>query len=576
MRSAIVAGLILMTLSGCLSSPKPPANQFKSEQTAKLLAEGPPKPAATAGISSSPVVPDPVRIEPEKAVGYQDLPTTITQLYTTDPLKLGMAEVVTQTLANNRGLKISGYTYRLAEFDVPISRSIYDLLISGSAQYSKDETQSLSGGKTESRSRSATLSLAQLTPTGATISATYDALYNASNVFSRISGVPDVTLTGTSRGYAQDALIGITQPLLRGFGPYVTNAGIMVAQLERQGAAADFQTQIEQTIASVLATYWQLIGDIEIYKINIISYAAALDLQRVNQAKYEAGVLARVEVVQAEASAEDRRAQLITARQNVRDTEDLLKRQLFLNGGTPLWPAQILPTQPFVWREIDLDLDKTISLALAERSEMRRANSNVEQAQVNERVARNSMLPDVSLFANAGVNGTDRHFDASGDNMRDGDYNSYTAGIGFSYPLQNRAARYRYAQAQTRSAQAKESFKDETDQITYEVRRAVRNLKTARERIDATASAVAAQERKLQDERQRYDVGAATAFEILTFQSDLANSQEQHLQAVVDYNVAAIQVERARGTLLKTFGVEVADPDLMPPNPPVRFPVGLK
>lgn len=583
MRLWATLGLVAVGLAGCMSAPTPPANEFNSEKTAQILAEGPPKPVATSGIDSSKVVPDDVRIQPEKAVGYQDLPTSITQLYTTNPLQLGMAQVVTQTLANNRGLKISGYTLRLAEFQVPISKSIYDTLVSGSAQYQKNEIQSLSGGKSESRSRSGALSLAQLVPTGATVTASYDAIWNANQYFNTvITGIDPVTnefrsttVAGTQHSYTQDLMLGVTQPLLRGFGPTVTNAPIVVAQLERVGAAADFQTGLESTLAGSLTTYWQLIGAIETYKVRIVSYAAALDLLRVNRAKYEAGVLAPVDVAQAEAAVENRREQLIVARQDVRDYEDQIKRQIFLGADAPQWPLQIQPTQKFAWRETNVDLDETLKVAQAERPELRRAHSNIEQAQVNERVARNRLLPQLDLFANASVNGTDHSYGSSGSNMLDGDYNSYAAGLSLSYPLQNRAARYGYAQARVLTAQANESFKDAGDQITLEVRRAVRNLRTARERIGVTAAQVRAEERKVQDERLRYEVGAATAFEILSFQEELANAQVLHLQAVVDYNLATIEIERARGTLLKTYGVEVMNPDLKPRTAPVRFPIGL-
>lgn len=583
MRRWVVMGLIAIGFAGCMSAPTPPANDFNSENTTKILSEGPPKPAATKGISSSNVVPDVVRIEPEKAVGYQDLPTSITQLYTTTPMKLGLAQVVTQTLANNRGLKISGYTLRIAEFQVPISKSIYDTLVTGGAQYQKNEIQSTSGGKSEDRSRSAALSLAQLAPSGATLTASYDAIWNANQYFnSVITGVDPVTnefqsmtLAGTRRSYTQDFMLGVTQPLLRGIGPTVTNAPIVVAQLERVGAAADFQRQLDTTVAGSLSTYWLLIGAIETYKVRIISYAAALDLLRVNRAKAEAGVLARVDVVQAEAAVENRRDQLISARQDVRDLEDQIKRRIFLGADEPQWSVQIQPTQPFAWRETTVDLDETLKVAMAERPELRRARSNIEQSQVNERVARNRMLPALDLFANASVNGTDHSYGSSGSNMLDGEYNSYAAGLSLSYPLQNRSARYRYAQAQTQTAQANESFRDESDQITLEVRRAVRGVQTARERIDVTASAVRAEERKVQDERERLDVGAATMFEMLSFQEELANAQVLHLQALVQYNVAAIELERARGTLLKTYGIEVIGPDLNPQTPPVRFPIGL-
>ena len=113
------------------------------------------------------------------------------------------------------------------------------------------------------------------------------------------------------------------------------------------------------------------------------------------------------------------------------------------------------------------------------------------------------------------------------------------------------------------------------DQIALEVRQAVRALRTARQRITVTQSRVSSTQALLDSELIRYEVGISTAFQVLEFQEDLAEAQSQHLRAVVDYNQAAIGLERARGTLLQTYGIQVEDADLNPPADPVKFPVGF-
>ncbi len=422
-----------------------------------------------------------------------------------------MAQVVTQTLANNRGLKISGYTLRLAEFQVPISKSIYDTLVSGSAQYQKNEIQSLSGGKSESRSRSGALSLAQLVPTGATVTASYDAIWNANQYFNTvITGIDPVTnefrsttVAGTQHSYTQDLMLGVTQPLLRGFGPTVTNAPIVVAQLERVGAAADFQTGLESTLAGSLTTYWQLIGAIETYKC-----ASSVTRRRWTFARQPGQVRGRRAGARGRGPGRGGRGKPARAahrrpsgRARLRGPDQAPD---IPGADAPQWPLQTPATQKFAWRETNVDLDETLKVAQAERPELRRAHSNSEQAQVTERVARNRLLPQLDLFANASVNGTDHSYGSSGSNMLDGDYNSYAAGLSLSYPLQNRAARYGYAQARVLTAQANESFKDAGDQITLEVRRAVRKPAHRARAHRVTAAQVRAEERKVQDERLRY------------------------------------------------------------------------
>src|SRR5690606_29625625 len=123
------------------------------------LDPAPPAPLASGGVASSEVVPDPVQIRPETAVGYSDLPTTATELYDQQPLELSLREVVLHTLAHNRAIRIQGYTFNIASYEVPISRGIYDLLLGAQAQYQKVEEQTSTAGfgrldKNEARSRS--------------------------------------------------------------------------------------------------------------------------------------------------------------------------------------------------------------------------------------------------------------------------------------------------------------------------------------------------------------------------------------------------------------------------------------
>lgn len=577
--------LFLAGSLGCVKGVRIPLPQFKVQK--EPYKESLPPPAVPTNGKPSSVKLDPVKIQPEKAVGFQGLPTTVTEIFDQKPVPLSVRDVVVNTLDNNHQIKIEGYNLRIAEYEVPVSKGIYDLLTTGLLQYTRTEEQTSTAGfgslgVNKSKNWLGQVQVQQLLPTGATASLAYTAaktIFLVNDIAPVVDPVTGATIFVPNprnvTTYSNQATFNITQPLLRGFGREITNAGIRIAQLERQGAAADFETNTETQIENALRTYWELLGWIENYKVQVISYAAARDLLRVNTAKFNAGVVARTEVLQAEAAAEARRDQVITARQQVRDLEDQLKRQIFLQPGTPLWNREIMPTQPIAWREIDVDLDKAIQVAMSERSEMRRARSNIQQSEVTQKVARNNILPQVNLFGQVTPNGLNDDFGKSFDTMNDGDYVSYNAGVQFAYPLQNRTARYRYKQAQARTAQTQEQLRDLQDQITLEVRQAVRELRTARERINVTQSQIRSAQATLDAERRRLEVGISTSFQVLQFQQDVATAQSQHIRAVVDYNEAAIRLERTRGTLLETFGVDVLGADLRPEAKPVCWPIGF-
>lgn len=577
--------VFIAAILSCAGNAKVPLPALSTQST--KLKESPPAPIPPADGQASSVTRDPVTIAPEKAVGYKNLPTSITQIFDTPPRPVSLYDVVAESVANNHLIKIQGYNLRVAEYQVPLNKGIYDLIFGAQAQYQRNEQQTSTAGfgslgVNSSRSLSGEISLQQLMPTGGTINLAYQAARVVNLIPNIIAGVDPVTKAPTFAvagqnvvDYSNQATFNITQPLLQGFGPSITNAQIRIAQLEQQGAAADFQTNIENQLSLALQTYWELIGAIETYKVQVISYSAALDLLRVNTAKFKAGTVAKTEVLQADAAAQARKVQVIQARLAVRDIEDQLKRLIFLQEGSPLWDVEIRPTQPIAWREMDADLNRCIEVALRERPEMRRAQSNINQTEVNRKVAKNMMLPQLNAVAQVQPNGFRDDFSESFDTMSDGKFVSYSAGLTFSFPIQNRTARYRFKQAVARQQQAEESEKDLEDSITLDVRQAVRDLKTAREQIAVTQAQIASAQATLDAELKRLEVGISTSFQVLQFQENVATAQDQHIRAVVGYNRAAIRLERARGTMLKTYWVTVEGTDLNPPAKPVFWPVGM-
>ena len=550
--SLLLMGLFFSVwLGGCASSRPAPSLQYSIQP--EPLRGGPPRPLAISPADrGSDLIADEIRVRPEALANYHDLPSSMTQIYDTPPRELSLRQVVEETLAHNRQIRIQSYTLRLAEYQIPVSKSIYDLLATATLAYTRTQTQTEAAATTDSftattssaRASSGQIGLSQLLPTGAVLSAAYGAVDSA-----------DV--------YAEQASLALTQPLLRGLGWAVTNAPIRIAQWQRVAGAADLQTQIENQLITTLSAYWDLIGAIENYKVQVVSYATALDLLRINQEKFNAELMPLVDVLQAVAAADARHDQIIQAREVIRNDEDALKRLLFLQADRPLWSAQIRPTQPFAWRDVRLGEAETIAQALGRRSELRSLRGRLKQTEIGLRVARNNILPRLDFMGQA-------FFIGSGASLRAGEpdvevpLNNYSLGLQFSFPLQNRAARYGARQAASRRAQSAELLQDERDQVTQEVRLALRDVAATRQSIDATSAAVVSQRENLDNARQRFDVGLETTYFILQYQQNLATAQSNHLQAVIDHNKAAIRLERARGTLLETYGIQIDDPELDP------------
>lgn len=587
MKFWLLTPLCLIGLAGCATQP--PLN-FHYEINPSILAQGSPQPTGDAIHSSPEMASNPeVKIRAQEATGYDQLSPEIKELYGPSPLELSLPEVVQEAIANNREIKIQGYSMQIAEYEIPVSKSIYDLMLGASGSLGSQKVQSTraptvvtvptgggSGGDflssfavavpvNETRTRNAAGDATQLLPTGATLQYAY--------TYSRTNAAP--SFGNLNPLFRQAMTLSLSQPLLQGMGPKVTNADIHIAQLGFRGSAANFETQVQDQLRASLDAYWNLIFAVRSYDVQVVSYLAALDLLRINDAKEKAGVVARTEVLQAKASAEQRRENVIRARQAVRNNEDILKRLIHLQPGAPKWGTEIRPSQDLTWRELEIDAEKVLADAMAERPELRASETKVRVTDLQILKAKDAVKPQLDLKGSAGLTGSSDNSSQAYDDLSTADYNNYSIGLEFSFPLQNRKARFQLRQRQTEKLSAEEQLEQLKDTVTFDVRESVRELKTSREQIDIALERVKSEEANLEAQRKRLDVGVSTSFEVLQFQQDLARAQEAYIKAIVDYNKAQVAIERSRGTILRTYGVVVESPDLRPEDQPVIFPVGM-
>ena len=85
-----------------------------------------------------------------------------------------------------------------------------------------------------------------------------------------------------------------------------------------------------------------------------------------------------------------------------------------------------------------------------------------------------------------------------------------------------------------------------------EVRSAVRQVETNLKRVRAAQVNVRLQREKLSAEQKKFENGMSTSFQVLSFQNDLASAESRENQAIVDYNKSLAELERVKGTLLRT------------------------
>jgi len=373
----------------------------------------------------------------------------------------------------------------------------------------------------------------------------------------------DRTFVGSSNSflfnsaYTSQFKLNVTQPLLRNFGSDVNKTLIHIAQKNAIIEFHLFFDMVLTVIATVEQTYWELVFANENLKVAEDLLRAAKELVVSNRARANAGQIADVEVLQAEAGVASRTEQILVAQKAIKDQQDQLLNLLNPGEDVLLKDVRLVPTdQPVQFRE-PITLERAKDTALERRPEVLQAQKNVEIGDLNSNFSKNQLLPDLSVQAILGTSGLGEGFSDTARRTFGGDFYNYGAGLVLSYPLGNQAATSLYNRRQLEMRAAEATLQSVRNKVIVGVKEAVRRVQTDYQRIETTQSSRILAEKQLQAEQERFKAGLSTTIFILIFQRDLAVARAAELRAVVDYNKSLSNLARQLATTLDKYNLAI-------------------
>jgi outer membrane protein len=483
-------------------------------------------------------------------------------------MRLSLQDAIAVALQHNINLEVSRLGLASAEQSFLSSTGIFDPLLQGTtgANYSESPaTNELVGAQVAlQRGRTFDLSLGKLMPTGGSVSLGWTNSRSKTNS----------TFFFLNPAYQSGLTFSLSQPLLQGFGTDVTRATIEVARRSRDISRVQFEEIVISTAQAVQSAYWNLVYAIDDLKVKQHSLKLAQDLLDQTRTRVRIGTSAPIDIVQSEAAVAARELDIIVAENAVENAADVLKDLMGFENPDD-WTSKIVPTDALEATAESVDLDKSIETALQRRPELQQRRLEEEIGEVNLLVAKNALRPQLNLGLNygfAGVGGDQLVLDpqtgqvistiAGGwDNalsqLVNRDYNQWSAGITFSYPLGNTGAKAQLAERRFNLSSARQSTALTRQAIISDVRNAVRGLDASAKAITAAVKSRELAERNLDAEQKKFANGMSTNFQVVKIQDDLAIAQAAELQARVLYRQAATVYRAAVGGLLEAMGIAI-------------------
>ena len=359
--------------------------------------------------------------------------------------------------------------------------------------------------------------------------------------------------------------LGLSQPLLRGFGEDVNTAEIRIARNADRKSAVAIRGRLLDLLVQVENAYWNLVlarQDLVVAEW-LVEEGDRIRLILSNRRGFDTTLAQYADAV---ATVESRKTRVIQARRDIGRAADALKAiindpDLPVGGEFDLVPVDFMVDAPYGY-----DLRDSVATALARSPSIDAAILDIDDAAIREIVARNGRLPELDLRAEVSWLGLSDGFGSSVRNI-DGDYIDYLVGLQFSQPIGNRAAESVLRQARLRRSGAVIGYRKSIQQVVLDVKNAIRDIAAGYALVGQARNFRLAQAENLRSlEALRVTLAALTPeFLNLLFQRQerLGEAQLQELQSLAIYNIAIAELGRATGNGLEMNGIDlvVVGPD---------------
>ena len=412
-------------------------------------------------------------------------------------------------------------------------RSLYDtnLNVQGFYQVDQnDQTSPLFGDRADTAFGS--ISLNQHLPSGTDIGIGLSTERDKIDSNVAISGQP---IFPGSAFYEPIFNLELRQPLVNNTFGYIDRRTIK--QTDASSTAAEFQTfrARQEIIYQALANYWTAVFLRDHIKAINYQIRSARKFLRITSEKKKIGTADEADYLAAKANLLSSQGEMDAANASLANSEFALRKQLDLSPDSKI---VVLDKKPTIYKLTDVSI--LIKQALENRPDFLASKKVFEQRNISLQMESNKVWPSLDLIASLNLNNIDDNFNNSFSGMNNP---KYKVGLEFSFPLQNKYARYSKKKAKAERSRALFSLKQLENSISNEVARASVEHGKRLAQLKKGIELVSTQKRKLKVEMNKYaSQGRSSAAVVSKYEQDLSSSQLQLVKSQISYEQARLDL----------------------------------
>lgn len=346
--------------------------------------------------------------------------------------------------------------------------------------------------------------------------------------------------------------LGVSQPLLQGFGQGVDNIDRAKAEVKQQQAV--FASVLNDFLLEVEQSYWSLVlaqNDVVIKQRSRERAQKQFDDMTENIRR---GLVAPGEIFIVEENLVFFTQQLIRSEEALTLAQTRLARLIRVDPNTEITATDDLEKYAF---KAPPSLEEALNTALANNPSVQAAEFSLSQQKETLSIAQNQYKPQLDLSAAATLNGVDQSRAQAWKQVVTAQQPGWQVGLDFTIPLDRSPDRARLEITELATAQARTVVEDARDDVRYGIKEELTRWQRRLEVLNLSEKRMNLALEKLQTEQEKYKSGLSTLANVVLFQRDLDSARIGLQSARLDVVLAAVRLYRLQGTLSQHVGVEV-------------------
>ncbi len=455
-------------------------------------------------------------------------------------LRIGLVDCIAYALKNNSEIRIANIEPKIKQDDIKIAEAVFEPVLTLNVSYDDSEQQ---------LSTSTPVSTSEKTDFNADIKGKLIIGTEYGISFNNTKYKSNSDLQIINPYYQSKTAITITQPLLKKAGIFVNKADIIIAQNNKNRSLKEFKNEAIKVISETKKAYFNYIYFIKQYEITELLLDWTQQLYDITKVRYDKGLVSSVDLLEIGSAVAERKKELIACESNLRNSEDELKLITNLVDDSELWNASIMPIDQPKFSVKKVDLVESLKNAFQYRPDYISKNIELQNKDIKIKVAKNSLYPAVNLVGSFGLNGLDDTYNRALDNMDDSNYRDWGVGVEVTIPW-GKGNRADFDKKKLEKAQALLELKRLEQSIILEVRDKVRSIDIQYRQVEAAKLLKEKQQKNYKAQERRYKAGELNTHDFLDYRVQLALAELEYIKALIDYNIAFIELDRAQGLTL--------------------------